>query len=189
MGGGSDRTPREGQALRWRSSSQDVTGCWLEDAQEGLGRPTKTALQLQGVVFQAPASPLAATQRVLACTGPRPGRQGSKARSFIYSGCCWGLGISCLGEVRKKNKSLFLFPHEVSRGRSLFHLQLFTHSFRPLRLYMCVQCVHGGLHKETSLTSALRFIVGLCLIVWVFLLWSTSFFVLQSGIDIPQRRL
>lgn len=86
--GGRDRTPREGQALRWRSSSQDVTGCWLEDAQEGLGRPTKTALQLQGVVFQAPASPLAAAQRVLACTGPRPERQGSKARSFIYSGCC-----------------------------------------------------------------------------------------------------
>ncbi|ONI45654.1 hypothetical protein AN641_00475 [Candidatus Epulonipiscioides gigas] len=65
-----------------------MTGCWLEDAQEGLGRPTKTALQLQGVVFQAPASPLAAAQRVLACTGPRPERRGSKARSFIYSGCC-----------------------------------------------------------------------------------------------------
>ena len=104
--GGRDRTPREGQALRWRSSSQDVTGCWLEDAQEGLGRPTKTALQLQGVVFQAPASPLAAAQRVLACTGPRPERQGSKARSFIYSGCCWGLGISCLGEEGKKQVSL-----------------------------------------------------------------------------------
>lgn len=81
-----------------------MTGCWLEDAQEGLGRPTKTALQLQGVVFQAPASPLAAAQRVLACTGPRPERQGSKARSFIYSGCCWGLGISCLGEEGKKKQ-------------------------------------------------------------------------------------
>lgn len=87
-GGGMDRAPREGQALRWRSSSQDVTGCWLEDVQEGLGRPTKTALQLQGVVFQAPASPLAAAQRALACTGPRPERRESKARSFIYSGCC-----------------------------------------------------------------------------------------------------
>lgn len=100
--GGRDWSPIEGQALRWRSSSQDVTGCWLEDAQEGLGRPTKTALQLQGVVFQAPASPLAAAQRVLACTGPWPERQGSKARSFIYSGCCWGLGISCLGVEGKK---------------------------------------------------------------------------------------
>lgn len=83
-----DRTPREGQALSWRSSSQDVTVCWLEDVQEGLGSPTKTALQLQGVVFQAPASPLAAAQRALACTGPRPERRESKARSFIYSGCC-----------------------------------------------------------------------------------------------------
>lgn len=128
-GGGSDRTPREGQALRWRSSSQDVTGCWLEDAQEGLGRPTKTALQLQGVVFQAPASPLAATQRVLACTGPRPGRQGSKARSFIYSGCCWGLGISCLGEVEKKKTkkqvplSLFSWglPRKITLSSPVVH--------------------------------------------------------------------
>lgn len=127
-----DRSPREGQALRWRSSSQDVTGCWLEDVQEGLGRPTKTALQLQGVVFQAPASPLAAAQRALACTGPRPERRESKARSFIYSGCCWGLGISCLGEEGKKT-SLSLFSLlRVSCGISLFHLQLFTHLFRPL---------------------------------------------------------
>lgn len=124
-GGGRDRTPQEGQALRWRSSSQDVTGCWLEDAQEGLGRPTKTALQLQGVVFQAPASPLAAAQRVLACTGPRPERQGSKARSFIYSGCCWGLGISCLGEEGKKQVSLFLsswgLPRKIALSSTVVH--------------------------------------------------------------------
>lgn len=135
-----DRTPREGQALRWRSSSQDVTGCWLEDVQEGLGRPTKTALQLQGVVFQAPASPLAAAQRALACTGPRPERRESKARSFIYSGCCWGLGISCLGEEGKKTSLSFFLPR-VSWGISLFHLHLFTHLFRPLAC-ICVFCVY-----------------------------------------------
>ena len=140
-----DRTPREGQALRWRSSSQDVTGCWLEDVQEGLGRPTKTALQLQGVVFQAPASPLAAAQRALACTGPRPERRESKARSFIYSGCCWGLGISCLGEEGKKNKSLSFFLPRVSWGISLFHLQLFTHLFRPSAC-ICVFRVYSFLH-------------------------------------------
>lgn len=137
-GTGRDRTPSEGQALRWRSSSQDVTGCWLEDAQEGLGRPTKTALQLQGVVFQAPASPLAAAQRALACTGPRPERQGSKAHSFIYSGCCRGLGISCLGEEKKiKQVSVFLFPLVLPGEGTFFHLQLFTHLFRPLLHYTC----------------------------------------------------
>lgn len=147
-----DRTPRQGQALRWRSSSQDVTGCWLEDAQEGLGRLTKTALQLQGVVFQAPASPLAAAQRALACIDPRPERQGSKVRSFIYSGCCWGLGISCQGEEGKKTSLSLFFPLVVSRGTLHFHLLLFTHLFRPLLLHgMCAHvyvcsCVWVGVH-------------------------------------------
>lgn len=172
-GGGRDRTPREGQALRWRSSSQDVTGCWLEDAQEGLGRPTKTALQLQGVVFQAPASPLAATQRVLACTGPRPGRQGSKARSFIYSGCCWGLGISCLGEVGKKTSPSFSF-HMRSPEEDHSFISSCSHTCFGRCACMCVQCVHGGLHKNMLLTSALG-------LLWVFVYVCVSIFAAFEG--------
>lgn len=146
-----DRTPRQGQALRWRSSSQDVTGCWLEDAQEGLGRLTKTALQLQGVVFQAPASPLAAAQRALACIDPRPERQGSKVRSFIYSGCCWGLGISCQGEEGKKNKSFsFLSSCGLQRNTALSSTVVHTLvSAIALAWYVCTcvclfLCVSGS---------------------------------------------
>lgn len=146
-GGGRDRTPSEGQALRWRSSSQDVTGCWLEDAQEGLGRPTKTALQLQGVVFQAPASPLAAAQRVLAYTGPQPERQGSKARSFIYSGCCWGLGISCLGEEGKKQVSLSFLLRSPEGDHSFIcscSHTCFGHSLASV----CSVCAHLSAHEQ-----------------------------------------
>lgn len=163
---GRDITPSEGQALRWRSSSQDVTGCWLEDAQEGLGRPTKTALQLQGVVFQAPASPLAAAQRALACTDPRPERQGSKARSFIYSGCCRGLGISCLGEEEKnKTKCLSFFflwcspEKEHSFIYSCSHTcfshcsSIHVHAMCSHFLYFCAyvrECfVFTGAHEDT----------------------------------------
>lgn len=161
-----DRTPREGQALRWRSSSQDVTGCWLEDVQEGLGRPTKTALQLQGVVFQAPASPLAAAQRALACTGPRPERRESKARSFIYSGCCWGLGISCLGEEGKKT-SLSLFSSRGSPEEYHSFICSCSHTrFGHWLASVYSVCTHFSAHVLLLLLSLLHVCVHARACVW-----------------------